>query len=508
MSTRLIFGAWTDELQTFAAEARNRVLIATPWIKYSAAQLLLQSLPPSRNIVVQLIARFEIDDFLSGSSDLHLFYPALPAGVDFRIRMLRNLHAKMFIRDTRCAIVGSANLTEGGLFLNQEALILSQDITVVSQACDLFEQWWQQSAELPSEYFKSIHQQIEAKFPSEGDEPDRPTKGRRRMPALPKNATGHPSAWVPATGAEKARACLSQLRYASAVMNVKNANERESARAVLDWLERHSRFVPSVERESRDFVDRFNGYIHHADRNVRATAIDRVGRMRISALQPTLRKFLADRNELPSVRAASAFALTLLADPSCFADLVDACAAPEDIARWARRGCFMLLSRIDSEQRQWFLQEMSLTPSTALDSLLAQVNADTGTNSQRLAKATVLEMLITGVWNDESLDLIAFVVHQLRRSLSPKGHIPNYPELLTIMASMLRVHRGDLRHGLLSFAFIRSIWAEGWPVGLLELFGPRWNELELNYAEFTSRLNKVVDLAQLRQILTNGGAVT
>ena len=67
-----------------------------------------------------------------------------------------------------------------------------------------------------------------------------------------------------------------------------------------------------------------NGYIHHMDENVRAVAVDRVGRLRITALQPTLQKFLGNKRELPSVRAASAFALTLLGDPASFGDLLRA----------------------------------------------------------------------------------------------------------------------------------------------------------------------------------------
>src|ERR1017187_1909239 len=173
MSTKLVFGAWIDELQAFAAETRNRLLIATPWIKYSAAQLLLQSLPSSRNINVRLIARFEVDDFLSGSSDLQLFYPTFPSRIDFRVRAMRNLHAKIFISDDRSIILGSANLTEGGLYRNQEAMIQSHDTVVVAEACNLFEQWWGASAELPQNYLKCIYDQLKALVPSEDDPADR-----------------------------------------------------------------------------------------------------------------------------------------------------------------------------------------------------------------------------------------------------------------------------------------------------------------------------------------------
>jgi hypothetical protein len=249
-------------------------------------------------------------------------------------------------------------------------------------------------------------------------------------------------------------------------------------------------------------VDRLARYIHHSDANVRATAIDRVGRLRIIELQPTIRKFLADQDELPSVRAASAFALTLLGDPACFGDLAEASREPENIGRWARRGCFMLLARVDLEHREWFLEMSQIESSIALDDLLAQIRADIGTNSQRLAKALVLEKLVNEEWSTECLDLLAFVVYEVGRTLQTSYYrIKDYPSILKAAGSFLGVAPGDLRHSFLSFTFIRSVWSSGWPSGLEEMFSEQWNCLKNEHDSFLTKIKAKWDLRRITEHL-------
>jgi hypothetical protein len=138
-----------------------------------------------------------------------------------------------------------------------------------------------------------------------------------------------------------------------------------------------------------------------------------------------------------------------------------------------------------------------------LERLLAQVNADTGTNSQRLAKALILEMLIREKWNTQSMDLLAFAVFELGQVLSIKGHkILRYVDVLRTVGTMLRVSPGDLKHGILSIKFIRSVWAEGWPSGLVEMFRERWAQLQNDHDGFVSKLAQV-DVAAILQLVAS-----
>jgi hypothetical protein len=126
-------------------------------VKYSAARLLFNSLPAVSTIEIYVIARFELPDFLSGASDLELFHPSSNRlEISFKVRALRNLHAKFLVRDDTELILGSANLTEGGLYRNQEALIVSRDPNLVRGAQALFWDWWHNAAEVDSSYFSWV----------------------------------------------------------------------------------------------------------------------------------------------------------------------------------------------------------------------------------------------------------------------------------------------------------------------------------------------------------------
>lgn len=500
-----ISGAWADVLQTFGVRTREKLLIASPWVKLTAARLLFSSLPSDPGPEIYLIARLELDDFLSGATDLELFYPVgdHPIG-NVNVRALRNLHAKFLVSDDSQLILGSANLTEGGLCRNQEALIMSRDSILVKAAQSLFWDWWNDAAEVNSSYFSWVHEELLSLTPPEVEEGIHVRHVETKKSHVSSGRQPLSIPWITPSGAKKVGQKLAAIRNSMRVIPVtRKADVLQNTRQALAWLERRSRWIPSTERETSDFVELFNGYIHHMDENVRAVAVDRVGRLRITALQPTLRKFLNNKRELPSVRAASAFALTLLGDPASFGDLLQASHESGYIGRWARRGCFMLLSRVDSEQRQWFLHSLNIELSAELDSLISQIHADTGTNSVRLAKALVLEMLGRGEWNEVCLDIVAYSVFELGRRLSTsKSKVRGYGEFIKATAALLRVTPGDLKHGILSIGFVHTVWDGGWPDGLGECFGDRWRTLQDNRDLFITRLQGSAKLDSLDAALT------
>jgi hypothetical protein len=507
-TSTVISGAWTEALRAFASTARSQLLIASPWVKRPIIQVLLASLQPIPRPEIYLLARLELEDFLAGSSDLNVFCPSHgQIGVNLHARALANLHAKFLISDDHGLILGSANLTEGGLYRNQEALIMSREPDLISAARSLFWEWWESAATVGPSYFSWVQEELLSLTPPEGEE----AAGRKRTRAhkARRVAIRPPVSipWIAPRGAGSAAQQLAAFRPVG-IANASRTSPQikpkpEDSEQALDWLERQSKWVPSSERAAPNFVELLDSYIHHPDPNVRATAVDRVGRLRVLALQSTLRGFLGDVAELPSVRAASAFALTLIGDPACFDDLAQACDEQGYIGRWARRGCFMLLSRIDREQRQWFLHSQSIRPSAELDALILQVRADTGTNSERLAKALVLEMLVRAKWDEACLDLVAFAVFKLgeRVSVSRKKQ-GGYGGFLKKTASLLRVTPGDLKHGFLSISFVRSVWDSGWPSGLVELFGDRWAALRNDADAFASRLASGADLDSLSSALS------
>ncbi len=85
--------------------------------------------------------------------------------------------------------------------------------------------------------------------------------------------------------------------------------------------------------------------------------------------------------------------------------------------------------------------------------------------------------------------------------MTADDHFPGYQKVLKEVASMLRVPKGDLEHGILAVGFVRSVFTEGWPSGLIELFSDRWNDLKSNYDEFKVRLSANADVSLLQRIL-------
>jgi len=72
--------------------------------------------------VIQILVGMGMDeaDFANGSSDVVAFQRSTyPAHLQVAIRALPSLHGKMLVGDRQRIILGSANLTNGGLFENQ-----------------------------------------------------------------------------------------------------------------------------------------------------------------------------------------------------------------------------------------------------------------------------------------------------------------------------------------------------------------------------------------------------
>ena len=98
--TQLITGAWPDILAAFVRDTRQELLIASPWITEGAAKLLSRELGSVGSVSLQILARMDEADFLSGSSHLLAFQThTYPPHVQVRFRALPMLHAKMLVAD-------------------------------------------------------------------------------------------------------------------------------------------------------------------------------------------------------------------------------------------------------------------------------------------------------------------------------------------------------------------------------------------------------------------------
>ena len=94
----------------------QRIVIISAYVTHSAIEWLIGNISSTAD--VRLLARLSPVDFLSNSSDIKALNTFLDHG--FKLGMLENLHAKLYMLDNRRILVGSANFTTNGLNLYGE----------------------------------------------------------------------------------------------------------------------------------------------------------------------------------------------------------------------------------------------------------------------------------------------------------------------------------------------------------------------------------------------------
>jgi len=123
-----ISSPWREKLVTALKQIQRKLFIVSPYIKKEIAQqiqeaLLLREAPFP--IEIQIITRSLPEEFVSESSDVEALQQICKWNRDIKdchveIRIINNVHAKIWIFDTQLAIVGSGNATSPGLDTNVE----------------------------------------------------------------------------------------------------------------------------------------------------------------------------------------------------------------------------------------------------------------------------------------------------------------------------------------------------------------------------------------------------
>ena len=118
---RLVDAGWDQELTAAIRAYPSEVRIVCPFMKKGALERLLSHQPGD----VQVITRFNLNDFADGVSDVEALGMLLDAGAS--IRGIRNLHAKLYLFGKSRGIITSANLTKAALTRNQEFGVVAYD---------------------------------------------------------------------------------------------------------------------------------------------------------------------------------------------------------------------------------------------------------------------------------------------------------------------------------------------------------------------------------------------
>lgn len=136
-----VVSPWIDTFDSLFAQASKSLLICSPYIGRGPCDRLATILRRRGLLDIPLLLLTDLsrDNMLSGATDVGALAGLCEVVTHTEIRFLRNLHAKVYIVDERCAVVTSANLTdaglwrnfESGLYINQQSLVeeLTADVT-------------------------------------------------------------------------------------------------------------------------------------------------------------------------------------------------------------------------------------------------------------------------------------------------------------------------------------------------------------------------------------------
>jgi len=138
-TVELLPSPWAVTFYSLVGTAQEELLIASPFLSHEPLKKIVSIVGDQRRsceIHVDILTNLAVDSLLSGTLDVAgLLYLAqsLPNST---VTYLPSLHAKIYVVDTRVAVVTSANLTSKGLAGNHEYGVLLRDPTLVYQVRD------------------------------------------------------------------------------------------------------------------------------------------------------------------------------------------------------------------------------------------------------------------------------------------------------------------------------------------------------------------------------------
>ncbi|MHA1698133.1 MAG: phospholipase D family protein [Promethearchaeota archaeon] len=151
----LVFSPLNQYIRELFKKAHSKLIIVSPWIKNNALRYILSD---NKDIHLQVLTVGNFRDFLSGSSDILAFEWLLREDAD--VRLVINLHAKIYIADETAAIVTSANLTPSGLEKNLEAGICLTHKTDITELIDVVNSWFLKAKKINNNWLNEIKEKI------------------------------------------------------------------------------------------------------------------------------------------------------------------------------------------------------------------------------------------------------------------------------------------------------------------------------------------------------------
>ena len=113
---------WKCELASLIKSAQTQIIISSPYLTNEGSEFILSNISKqiASKIKLRLLTDLSPANVCQGATDPDAIRTLWLSVSDFTLLHLPKLHAKVYIGDSCCAIVTSANLTGGGLERNYE----------------------------------------------------------------------------------------------------------------------------------------------------------------------------------------------------------------------------------------------------------------------------------------------------------------------------------------------------------------------------------------------------
>jgi len=132
----LVTSPWTDTFCDLVNTAEKDLFIASPFLSNKPLKRVVEIIKSKQSldsIHVNIVTNLAVDSLLSGSLDVAALLHLAQSIPNSLVTYLPSLHAKIYVADTKVALVTSANLTNRGLAGNHEYGILLRDPVLVSR---------------------------------------------------------------------------------------------------------------------------------------------------------------------------------------------------------------------------------------------------------------------------------------------------------------------------------------------------------------------------------------
>jgi hypothetical protein len=152
-----VFAPVYEDIEKLISEAKKSITIVSPWLKRSAVEMVLNN-QKINDMKIRILTVGEVTDFLSGSSDFEIIQALYKIGAE--IKLISNLHAKIYIADGIKAIITSANFTYQGLNRNVEVGAFIDDYEQVSQLEKIVDCWFNHGKQIDEKWLNAVSQNI------------------------------------------------------------------------------------------------------------------------------------------------------------------------------------------------------------------------------------------------------------------------------------------------------------------------------------------------------------